>query len=491
MARWLAVVGSLLVTFAVVAAIESGLRLAGFEVKITRGADPRANLLPLLRPAVGPDGTPVLERPDAPVSLRRDKPAGGLRVFVLGESSVFGYPYGPEFAFPRHLGDRLRAAFPGRTVEVVNCGVPAVGSWHVRRIAEEVIRYEPDVLIVYTGHNDWILPAPTAGPGLPQALTRLRLYQLAVVTRARWRRWRYGPIDEARMQAANDPWGYLRQRVRGEMSLTRAEVAALTARFADNMRAIVHTAQGAGARVVLTTLAQNLRDFSPGASRHRPGLSAATRARWAVLAAEAGRELHDGACAPALERLRRVRRLDPRPAVAHYLRGRCLERLGRFGKARAAYRLASDLDAAPMGTRSSFNVVLRGIAAETGADLVDVAGGLVQESAHGLVGNALFLDHLHPTVAGHVAIARVLAPALGASAAYTWPDPGVLAAGDPEIRKQTATALLVVNMVLGRYDAALAELDAVPELGSARGAIESMRDTDRVPPWTDPPEAPD
>src|SRR5207247_293546 len=120
--------------------------------------------------------------------------------------------------------------------------------------------------------------------------------------------------------------------------------------------------------------------------------------------------------AGALALLDQARRLDPRPAIGEYLRGQCLDRLGRLGKARAAYRRASDLDEVPLGARSSFNTVIARVAAETGAQLVDVGGALAQASRHGLVGRELFFDHLHPTIAGHVVIARVLARSLGAPA---------------------------------------------------------------------------
>jgi len=174
--RLIGFLGPFLVAVALLAALEGALRLGGFEVKITSGADPKANLIPLFHPATAPDGTAVLERGDAPVRFRRDKPANGLRVFVVGESSVFGFPFGPELAFTRFLGDRLTAAFPDRTVEIVNAGVPAIGSWHVRRVVEEeVVGYHPDVVVIYSGHNDWVLPPPATASSLRRTFARMRL----------------------------------------------------------------------------------------------------------------------------------------------------------------------------------------------------------------------------------------------------------------------------------------------------------------------------
>src|SRR6185295_19710851 len=97
-----------------------------------------------------------------------------------------------------------------------------------------------------------------------------------------------------------------------------------------------------------------------------------------------------------------------------------------------------------------------------GATLVDVAGILAQETPHGLVGKELFFDHLHPTVAAHVAIARALAPALGAPAdGYAWPAPEPLLASHPNSRKAAVVASVIVEMMLGRYDAALQEVAEV------------------------------
>ncbi|HET9299786.1 MAG TPA: hypothetical protein VFO11_07555, partial [Candidatus Polarisedimenticolaceae bacterium] len=46
-----------------------------------------------------------------------DKPKGGLRVFTIGGSSAYGFPWGAKVAFPALLGKALAASLPGRAVE--------------------------------------------------------------------------------------------------------------------------------------------------------------------------------------------------------------------------------------------------------------------------------------------------------------------------------------------------------------------------------------
>ncbi len=484
-------IGPILISVALLFAAELLLRVIGFEAELSAGGDPKANQAALFRPAQGADGVAVMERASLPVSFRTEKPAGAMRVFVIGESSVWGFPYGPDLAFSRLLQKQLEAAWPNRTIEVVNCGVPGIASWHTRRIVDEVVQYQPDVVIIYTGHNDWIVPGPEAVSRLARALARSRVYQLAVVARDAWSRWRNGPLDPNRMQAAQEPYGYARDRARGRTTMTARDRAWVATRYRDNLRAMVSAARAAGATVIIASLGQNLSDFAPGASRHRPGLSADERARWRTLLDEADALAKADDCAGALQRLDQARGIDRRPAILHYMRGKCLERLGRFANARVAYRLASNLDEVPLGAPTGFNDVMRQVAAEMNVPYVDVADALRRDSPHGLVGSALFVDHVHPSLAGHAAIARALAAALGADTrAGAVPPP----APPADVDRQIAIARIPLYFVLGWYDAAAQEAHAAaaryPDI-RLDDVIARLRAEDKTPPWNDPVEAPD
>ena len=40
--------------------------------------------------------------------------------------------------------------------EVINAGLLSYGSYRVAMVMEELITYEPDLFIVYTGHNEFL-----------------------------------------------------------------------------------------------------------------------------------------------------------------------------------------------------------------------------------------------------------------------------------------------------------------------------------------------
>lgn len=83
------------------------------------------------------------------------KPKDGYRVFVLGGSIAFRYMTGSG-----HLGDALKAALPGKTVEVLGCGMPGYDSFREALVLEEVLEYEPDLIVLMSGHNEAVGSPP-------------------------------------------------------------------------------------------------------------------------------------------------------------------------------------------------------------------------------------------------------------------------------------------------------------------------------------------
>lgn len=73
--------------------------------------------------------------------------ADSLRVYVLGDSVVFGLGVSAEAAFPRAL-ERVLSKDLGRPVEVVNGGVPGYGTMQELALFEETVgRLKPDVVL--------------------------------------------------------------------------------------------------------------------------------------------------------------------------------------------------------------------------------------------------------------------------------------------------------------------------------------------------------
>jgi len=82
-------------------------------------------------------------------------PGAAVRILSVGDSHTFGTNVAEEESYPAQLQRLLDEIEPGR-FSVVNLGVPGMSSTQVRRrLATNVARYDPDLVIVWCGVNDY------------------------------------------------------------------------------------------------------------------------------------------------------------------------------------------------------------------------------------------------------------------------------------------------------------------------------------------------
>ena len=129
------------------------------------------------------------------------KPAGCLRVVCIGDSMTFGDGVSAEEAWPAQLESALQARWPGRCIEVLNCGVNAYDTDdEVRWLSSYLLpTFEPDVVLLGYFVNDtnnpengrvrdrWLELASPGRPGWVGAL-RDRSKVAALLLDGIWRR---------------------------------------------------------------------------------------------------------------------------------------------------------------------------------------------------------------------------------------------------------------------------------------------------------------
>ena len=347
-----------------------------------------------------------------------DKPDDGYRVFVLGGSSVFGFPWGPGVAFTRHLGVALQASHPDRTVEAINAGAMSYGSHRLRILVDELLEYEPDAIVLYTGHNEFVESRFYA-----DLLDRSESLDAA---RRWWHRSRLvsavtrvlkpaGPRESGgRLEPATDPGRALQPGSADTSSLLGldverqqtedvrdAERVEAIARFEDNLGAIVDKARGAGVRVILCTVPSNVGGWQPNQSVFAAELGPLERARVERAVEEARIALGRGDSGRALDEIDRALKIDAGHAGLAYQRGRALLALGQEKAAYAALTRARDLDATPSRAIAPINEVTRALARERDVLLVDLERVFERQAPAGVVGFELIEDYVHPTARGH------------------------------------------------------------------------------------------
>lgn len=424
LAWWKKVLFSLLATVLAFAAWECVLAVLGVKPALY-SVDPYVGFssqIPLFVEKTAPDGTKVMVTAQNKLRLfnaqqfPRLKAPGTTRIFAVGASTTYGHPYDDATSFAGWLREYLRALAPDRKWEVINAGGISYASYRVAKLMEELIAYQPDLFIVYSGQNEF-LEQRTYGKirDLPETVRRLgtlvsRTRTATVVRKiVESLRTSHAPGERPATVLAGEVVTLLDNTV-GPNAYTRDDALReqVLHHFRFNLARMVDIAGSVGAKVIFITPATNLRDCSPFKSEHRAGLSAADLRRWQVLYDQARQALTQGSDATALAALDQAVQIDDRYALIHFARGQILVRLGRFAEAKQAFERARDEDLCPLRALGPMPGIVAEVAAKRHLPCVDFVTMQEARSEHGIPGAAVFLDHVHPTIESY----RLLALAL-------------------------------------------------------------------------------
>ncbi len=333
------------------------------------------------------------------------------RIFCLGESTMAGFPYEFNTTAPGFLRDRLQTLLPQYNVEVINVGLSAVGSFVVLDFIKELVDYEPDLFVLYVGHNEFY-GAYGAGSRIAMAgsttLTRLTLDLMRFRTFLLLR-----DAVSAVRRLASPPSvptadATLMGQMVGEPTIAYGSPLYDQARatYRENLERIIGAAQQRGIPIIVSTLVSNLKDHPPFESVFGESSDEAARAQWRRLVDGADTLALMGNFAAAADRYREALALDSSNAEGFYKLGRILYDLRNYSEARNAFLRAKDLDALRFRMTEEFQDDLLRLCAERGVVVARVDSAFAANSPNGIPGNELILEHLHPNINGYFLMAK-------------------------------------------------------------------------------------
>ena len=315
-------------------------------------------------------------KPSPPKDLfLKEKPANGYRIFVMGGSTAFGFPYDANIMFSRILNFRLADVFPDKHIEVINTAMTAVNSFTLLDFMDEILEQQPDVILIYAGHNEFygamgVGSVEKLGKNAKLARVYLKLTRFKTFLLVRQF---VGAIQKsiagirgARRDA--DPTKTLMARIVAEQTIPyKSELYNLGMNhFEENLRLIFEKAKKKNVPIIISELVSNIKDQPPFVSVKTDSFPTAQKA---------------------------------------FRIGKKLEARGKYNDAKTALTLAKDLDALRFRASGDCNKIIRKVAKEFKAPVAPMESRFARYSEHGLPGNEVFVEHLHPNIDGYFIMA--------------------------------------------------------------------------------------
>ena len=352
-----------------------------------------------------------MARPMPPVSFSKKKPEDTLRIFVLGGSAAQGFP-APAFGVASQLQVLLEQAYADRKIEVINTAITAINSHVVLPIAEACLRYDPDFLVLYLGNNEVVGPF---GPGttlagfsrsrflikVSTALKSTRLHQLL-------------SIAMGKHKSPTGSWRGMNQFLQNTVARDDSRLQTVYEHYDANLREVLNAAETKGCPVIVTTVAVNLRDNPPFASKQKASLSPHEASQRNSYFRQGVEFQEIGQYHQAVGAYLSANQIDDGYAELQYRLGQCYLAMGEASEAKQAFTLSRDLDVLRFRADSQLNAIVRDL--PEGTLLVDNASnlmGALKEQPD----EELLVDHVHLSFKGNYLVALSLGEAILAQTA--------------------------------------------------------------------------
>lgn len=362
-------------------------------------------------PTVLPDGFDIQKQPNA------------FRIFVLGESSVAGWPYVPNASFPRHLKRKLELLYPDNTIEVINCGVSAINTYTIRDLVGGILKEKPDLILIYTGHNEYygaLGVASSVGFINSRLLVNTYLWLSDFKTVQFLQNtitWFYRLFSKITTDDSDGGNETLMSRMIGESLITLDSnlFEAGISQFEGNMDDIIKRIKDAGVPLIIGNLTCNTKDLKPFVSV----------------------------------------KTDKLPAAEDIFNAAQSEfRNGNNEKAKELFLYAKELDALRFRAPQKINDIIKSLSIKYKIPFVNIDSAFIQNSPDKIVGYNLTVDHLHPNIDGYRLIGDEFFKAMKANNLLPQ-------SNRKEISEEEADKILKDNFPFTRLDSTLANMQLI------------------------------
>jgi lysophospholipase L1-like esterase len=346
-----------------------------------------------------------------PDSFLANKPDDEFRIFCVGGSTVQGRPFSIETAFSKWLELSLQATDNSRTWNAVNCGGVSYASYRLLPIVDEILDHEPDLIILYTGHNEFLEDRTYASvkdtsPWVQGAHDRLSAFRTYSFIRSQFvsaAETKPTEVLPAEVEAVLDFQGGLAQYRQDDQWKKNVVV-----HFEQNLRQMAAAITNARVPLILVNPVSNLRDVAPFKS-----VALAANSQTSELEVD---QVLGGPLATQdppkldsqIQTLVSLLAANPRHAGVHFQLGQAYLIAGDVDRAKVHLMAAKEEDVCPLRAIEPIHDAIDRVRDKFSIPTVNVREHFVAKADDGIPGKESLVDHVHPSIASHQEIAELL-----------------------------------------------------------------------------------
>lgn len=338
--------------------------------------------------------------------FKKKKDPNLFRVFCLGESSMFGTPYQMTANIPGIVRKQLRHLYPQKEIEVINLGGAAINSNVNLDLAKEVVKYQPDLILLYLGHNEFYGPDGVGASWLEKRfgfITRLKytMRDLRIVALIRTM------LGESKKDKKSEEDMTLMKQVsnNNRVRLDSDDAARVFQLFESNLKSIINIFRKKNISVVISDVTSNLM-FPPFLSDNVNGINQQS------LRSEIETQEQAGNYQAILDKLNLIQRADSSHAFTNFWIGKAYLGLRQPEQAKKYFVRARENDLLKFRAPQRTNAIIKKVCSEEDVPLISSDSLFVSLSENGITGNNLFWEHLHPNAYGYYLIANLYVDAI-------------------------------------------------------------------------------
>ena len=323
------------------------------------------------------------------LKFTRRKSPEAYRIFCLGGSAAMGWPHPLSMSYSSYLQQKLNLIAPYQNFEVINAAASTYSSHQVRQIFDEIRNYQPDLIILYTGNNEFLYhyAQRQSKKDLPFATLRLlsRGWQLI------------SPPRDAEQENAS----FLLDRALGrdeQQVVSPTEKQQLLQEYQENLAYIKKSAQDKGVPLLIMTLPANVKDWRPHASELSLKKNSEMIQDWQHWYQKGKAAKEEGDITKSISCFEEALKMDNKHAALNYEMGQAMLLNGQTGLAQLHLEKALTQDVYPLRASYEMNKVIQNTAKDTTTWLLDVEAILTLEADDHLIGDEQMVDHVHPRV---------------------------------------------------------------------------------------------